>query len=180
MHPAQSRPSFPKTPAPAAPQEGLPPHKPPTLPLDQVITMKYQSSSSSSRRQEVRTCVCCCRCRDCPRKGHCVLRAAGEGAAQALQLPGPRKQPPSRAGEAPFPCSCGASCLGVIYAPFSQTGCQHFLDTIPRLFYPPHLLHLGEAGPRCWAPCPELPVPALSPLPRPGLPGGRGPRPLPG
>ncbi|XP_036721426.1 cat eye syndrome critical region protein 2 isoform X2 [Balaenoptera musculus] len=35
MHPAQSRPSFPKTPAPAAPQEGLPPHKPPTLPLDQ-------------------------------------------------------------------------------------------------------------------------------------------------
>ncbi|XP_069442054.1 chromatin remodeling regulator CECR2 [Ovis canadensis] len=31
----QSRPSFPKTPAPAASQEELPPQKPPTLPLDQ-------------------------------------------------------------------------------------------------------------------------------------------------
>ncbi|XP_057558565.1 chromatin remodeling regulator CECR2 isoform X2 [Hippopotamus amphibius kiboko] len=35
LHPVQSRPSFPKTPAPAALQEELPPHKPPTLPLDQ-------------------------------------------------------------------------------------------------------------------------------------------------
>ncbi|XP_066093872.1 chromatin remodeling regulator CECR2 [Saccopteryx bilineata] len=34
MHPVQSQPSFPKTPAPAL-QEQLPPHKPPTLPLDQ-------------------------------------------------------------------------------------------------------------------------------------------------
>ncbi|XP_059260957.1 chromatin remodeling regulator CECR2 isoform X3 [Mustela nigripes] len=35
MHPGQSQSSFPKTPAPAASQEELPPHKPPTLPLDQ-------------------------------------------------------------------------------------------------------------------------------------------------
>ncbi|XP_016069273.1 PREDICTED: cat eye syndrome critical region protein 2 isoform X2 [Miniopterus natalensis] len=35
MHPVQSQSSFPKTPAPAALQEELPPHKPPTLPLDQ-------------------------------------------------------------------------------------------------------------------------------------------------
>nr|XP_012603190.1 cat eye syndrome critical region protein 2 isoform X5 [Microcebus murinus] len=35
MHPVQSQASFPKTPAPAGPQEDLPPHKPPTLPLDQ-------------------------------------------------------------------------------------------------------------------------------------------------
>ncbi|XP_053413941.1 chromatin remodeling regulator CECR2 isoform X4 [Nycticebus coucang] len=35
MHPVQSQASFPKTPAPAASQEELPPHKPPTLPLDQ-------------------------------------------------------------------------------------------------------------------------------------------------
>ncbi|XP_042847419.1 cat eye syndrome critical region protein 2 isoform X4 [Panthera tigris] len=35
MHPVQSQSSFPKTPAPATSQEELPPHKPPTLPLDQ-------------------------------------------------------------------------------------------------------------------------------------------------
>ncbi|XP_032700288.1 cat eye syndrome critical region protein 2 isoform X4 [Lontra canadensis] len=35
MHPGQSQSSFPKTPAPAVSQEELPPHKPPTLPLDQ-------------------------------------------------------------------------------------------------------------------------------------------------
>ncbi|XP_023390952.1 cat eye syndrome critical region protein 2 isoform X1 [Pteropus vampyrus] len=35
MRPVQSQPSFPKTPAPAASQEELPPHKPPTLSLDQ-------------------------------------------------------------------------------------------------------------------------------------------------
>lgn len=35
VHPAQSQSSFPKTPAPAVSQEELPPHKPPTLPLDQ-------------------------------------------------------------------------------------------------------------------------------------------------
>ncbi|XP_032973941.1 cat eye syndrome critical region protein 2 isoform X1 [Rhinolophus ferrumequinum] len=35
VHPVQSQSSFPKTPAPAASQEELPPHKPPTLPLDQ-------------------------------------------------------------------------------------------------------------------------------------------------
>ncbi|XP_070351108.1 chromatin remodeling regulator CECR2 isoform X2 [Equus asinus] len=35
MHPVQAQASFPKTPAPAASQEELPPHKPPTLPLDQ-------------------------------------------------------------------------------------------------------------------------------------------------
>ncbi|XP_032329190.1 cat eye syndrome critical region protein 2 isoform X1 [Camelus ferus] len=35
VHPAQPRPSFPKTPAAAASQEELPPHKPPALPLDQ-------------------------------------------------------------------------------------------------------------------------------------------------
>uniref|UniRef100_A0A8C5KP53 CECR2, histone acetyl-lysine reader n=1 Tax=Jaculus jaculus TaxID=51337 RepID=A0A8C5KP53_JACJA len=36
VHPVQSPASFPKTPAPAASPEQLPPHKPPTLPLDQV------------------------------------------------------------------------------------------------------------------------------------------------
>nr|XP_044993646.1 cat eye syndrome critical region protein 2 homolog isoform X2 [Jaculus jaculus] len=35
VHPVQSPASFPKTPAPAASPEQLPPHKPPTLPLDQ-------------------------------------------------------------------------------------------------------------------------------------------------
>ncbi|XP_023579748.1 cat eye syndrome critical region protein 2 isoform X1 [Octodon degus] len=35
VHPVQSVPSFPKTPAPVASPEQLPPHKPPTLPLDQ-------------------------------------------------------------------------------------------------------------------------------------------------
>ncbi|XP_076423939.1 chromatin remodeling regulator CECR2 isoform X6 [Peromyscus maniculatus bairdii] len=35
MHPIQSQSLFPKTPAPAASPEQLPPHKPPTLPLDQ-------------------------------------------------------------------------------------------------------------------------------------------------
>ncbi|XP_077025685.1 chromatin remodeling regulator CECR2 [Tamandua tetradactyla] len=35
MHPVQSQSSFPKTPAPIISQEELPPHKPPTLPLDQ-------------------------------------------------------------------------------------------------------------------------------------------------
>ncbi|XP_039725169.1 chromatin remodeling regulator CECR2 isoform X4 [Pteropus medius] len=35
MRPVQSQSSFPKTPAPAASQEELPPHKPPTLSLDQ-------------------------------------------------------------------------------------------------------------------------------------------------
>ncbi|XP_007935367.1 cat eye syndrome critical region protein 2 [Orycteropus afer afer] len=35
IHPVHSQSSFPKTPAPAASQEELPPHKPPTLPLDQ-------------------------------------------------------------------------------------------------------------------------------------------------
>uniref|UniRef100_A0A8C0XAP8 Chromatin remodeling regulator CECR2 n=1 Tax=Castor canadensis TaxID=51338 RepID=A0A8C0XAP8_CASCN len=35
MHPIQPQPSFPKTSAPAASPEQLPPHKPPTLPLDQ-------------------------------------------------------------------------------------------------------------------------------------------------
>ncbi|KAM6216222.1 chromatin remodeling regulator CECR2 [Rhynchocyon petersi] len=35
MHPVHSQSSFPKTPAPATSQEELPPHKPPTLPLDQ-------------------------------------------------------------------------------------------------------------------------------------------------
>ncbi|XP_046315733.1 chromatin remodeling regulator CECR2 isoform X2 [Marmota monax] len=35
IHPIQSQSSFPKTPAPAASPEQLPPHKPPTLPLDQ-------------------------------------------------------------------------------------------------------------------------------------------------
>ncbi|XP_050019957.1 chromatin remodeling regulator CECR2 isoform X3 [Alexandromys fortis] len=35
MHPVQSQSLFPKTPAPAASPEQLPPHKPPTLPLDQ-------------------------------------------------------------------------------------------------------------------------------------------------
>lgn len=40
MRPVQSQPSFPKTPAPAASQEELPPHKPPTLSLDQVKIAK--------------------------------------------------------------------------------------------------------------------------------------------
>uniref|UniRef100_A0A8C8ZRA4 CECR2 histone acetyl-lysine reader n=1 Tax=Prolemur simus TaxID=1328070 RepID=A0A8C8ZRA4_PROSS len=40
MHPVQSQASFPKTPAPAGSQEELPPHKPPTLPLDQVRSFK--------------------------------------------------------------------------------------------------------------------------------------------
>uniref|UniRef100_A0A8C6QLQ8 Chromatin remodeling regulator CECR2 n=1 Tax=Nannospalax galili TaxID=1026970 RepID=A0A8C6QLQ8_NANGA len=41
MHPVQSQSLFPKTPAPTASPEELPPHKPPTLPLDQVrITKK--------------------------------------------------------------------------------------------------------------------------------------------
>nr|XP_054398992.1 chromatin remodeling regulator CECR2 isoform X2 [Pongo abelii] len=35
MHPVQSQASFPKTPTAATSQEELPPHKPPTLPLDQ-------------------------------------------------------------------------------------------------------------------------------------------------
>jgi hypothetical protein len=40
MHPIQPQPSFPKTSAPAASPEQLPPHKPPTLPLDQVKLTK--------------------------------------------------------------------------------------------------------------------------------------------
>nr|XP_054363242.1 chromatin remodeling regulator CECR2 isoform X7 [Mirounga angustirostris] len=43
MHPVQSQSSFPKTPAPAASQEELPPHKPPTLPLDQVKITKTRT-----------------------------------------------------------------------------------------------------------------------------------------
>ncbi|KAM5298276.1 chromatin remodeling regulator CECR2 [Ctenodactylus gundi] len=36
MHAVPSQPSFPKTPVPAASPEQLPPHEPPTLPLDQI------------------------------------------------------------------------------------------------------------------------------------------------
>ncbi|EGW04930.1 Cat eye syndrome critical region protein 2 [Cricetulus griseus] len=44
MHPIQSQSLFPKTPAPAASPEQLPPHKPPTLPLDQQAMAKYPLS----------------------------------------------------------------------------------------------------------------------------------------
>lgn len=40
VHPIQPPSSFPKTPAPGVLQEELPPHKPPTLPLDQVGQLK--------------------------------------------------------------------------------------------------------------------------------------------
>ncbi|XP_006891444.1 PREDICTED: cat eye syndrome critical region protein 2 [Elephantulus edwardii] len=46
MHPVHSQSPFPKTPAPATSQEELPPHKPPTLPLDQSPRqqLKYNGS----------------------------------------------------------------------------------------------------------------------------------------
>ncbi|PNJ08490.1 CECR2 isoform 3 [Pongo abelii] len=52
MHPVQSQASFPKTPTAATSQEELPPHKPPTLPLDQLLGPRSVSTSLGTQCPE--------------------------------------------------------------------------------------------------------------------------------